>query len=92
VHAHLPHNYFVYFFLTVFAGAALAYNAAGLVRVGLLAASGTLAAAHVGPEYFAVLPLMSFGEAFVNGLVMAMMVVYRPQWVMSFDDRLYLNK
>jgi uncharacterized membrane protein len=47
---------------------------------------------HVGPEYFAVLPLMSFGEAFVNGMVMAMMVVYRPKWVMSFDDRLYLRK
>jgi uncharacterized membrane protein len=92
VHARLPHNYFIYFFLTVFVGSALAYNLAGLARVGLLAASGSLDAAHVGPEYFAVLPLMSFGEAFVNGMVMAMAVVYRPQWVMSFDDRLYLKK
>jgi uncharacterized membrane protein len=92
VHARLPHNYFIYFFLTVFVGSALAYNLAGLARVGLLAASGSLDAAHVGPEYFAVLPLMSFGEAFVNGMVMAMAVVYRPQWVMSFDDRLYLRK
>jgi uncharacterized membrane protein len=92
VHARLPHNYFIYFFLTVFLGSALAYNLAGLARVGLLAASGSLDAAHVGPEYFAVLPLMSFGEAFVNGMVMAMLVVYRPQWVMSFDDRLYLRK
>ena len=92
VHARLPHNYFVYFFLTVFVGSAVAYNLAGLARVGLLAASGSLDAAHVGPEYFAVLPLMSFGEAFVNGFVMAMAVVYRPRWVMSFDDRLYLGK
>jgi len=92
VHARLPHNYFVYFFVTVFVGSALAYNLAGLTRVGLLAASGSLDAGHVGPEYFAVLPLMSFGEAFVNGMVMAMMVVYRPKWVMSFDDRLYLKK
>jgi len=92
VHARLPHNYFIYFFLTVFLGSAVAYNLAGLARVALLAASGSLDAAHVGPEYFAVLPLMSFGEAFVNGMVMAMMVVYRPTWVMSFDDRLYLKK
>jgi uncharacterized membrane protein len=92
VHARLPHNYFIYFFLTVFLGSAVAYNLAGLARVALLAASGSLDAAHVGPEYFAVLPLMSFGEAFVNGLVMAMTVVYRPKWVMSFDDRLYLAK
>ena len=91
-HDRLPHNYFIYFFVTVFVGSALAYNLAGLARVGILAVSGSLDAAHVGPEYFAVLPLMSFGEAFVNGMVMAMTVVYRPQWVMSFDDRLYLRR
>jgi uncharacterized membrane protein len=92
VHARLPHNYFIYFFVTVFLGSALAYNLAGLVRLGILAASGTLDEAHVGAEYFAVLPFMSFGEGVVNGMVMAMAVVYRPKWVMSFDDRLYLAK
>jgi uncharacterized membrane protein len=92
IHSRLPHNYFVYFFVTVFVGSALAFNLAGLARLAVLAASGTLEAAHVGPEYFAVLPFMSFGEATVNGMVMAMAVVYRPSWVMSFDDRLYLRK
>ena len=92
VHSRLPHNYFVYFFVTVFLGSALAFNLAGLARLAVLAASGTVEAAHVGPEYFAVLPFMSFGEATVNGMVMAMAVVYRPRWVMSFDDRLYLRK
>jgi len=92
VHSRLPHNYFIYFFVTVFVGSALAFNLAGLARLALLAASGTVEAAHVGPEYFAVLPFMSFGEATVNGMVMAMAVVYRPQWVMSFDDRLYLRR
>ena len=67
VHARLPHNYFIYFFITTFLGAALAFNLAGLLHVGLIAASGTLDAGHVGPEYFAILPLMSFGEAVVNG-------------------------
>jgi len=92
VHDRLPHNYFVYFFVTVFVGSALAYNLAGLARVGILALAGSLDAAHVGPEYFAVLPLMSFGEAFLNGMVMAIAVVYHPKWVMSFDDRLYLRR
>ena len=92
VHARLPHNYFIYFFITTFLGAALAFNLAGLLRVGLIAASGTLDAVHVGPEYFAILPLMSFGEAVVNGMIIGMAVIYRPRWVMSFDDRLYLAK
>ena len=91
VHGRLPHNYFIYFFVTVFAGSALAFNIAGLLRLGLLAASGSLEASHVGPEYLAVLPFMSFGEATVNGMVMAMAVVYRPQWVATFDDARYLE-
>ena len=92
VHDRLPHNYFVYFFVTVFLGSALAYNLAGLARLGLLLASGTLDPGRVLPEYFAVLPLMSFVEAVANGMPMAMAVVYRPKWVMSFDDRLYLRE
>jgi uncharacterized membrane protein len=91
VHARLPHNYFVYFFVTTFLGSALAFNLAGLARVGLMALSGTLDVGHVGAEYFAILPLMSFGEAIVNGTLVGMAVVYRPKWVMSFDDRLYLS-
>jgi uncharacterized membrane protein len=90
VHDHLPHNYFVYFFVTAFLGSALAFNLAGLTRCLLMAVSGTLELAHVGPEYFAILPLMSFGEAVANGMIVGMAVVYRPAWVMSFDDRLYL--
>jgi uncharacterized membrane protein len=92
VHARLPHNYFIYFFVTTFLGSALAFCLASLVRVGLMAASGTLAEAQVGPEFFAILPLMGFGEAVVNGTLVAMAVIYRPHWVMSFDDRLYLAK
>ena len=92
VHSRLPHNYFIYFFVTTFLGAGFAFNLAGLVRVALLAASGTLDAAHAGPEYFAILPFMSFGEAVVNGTIIGMAVVYRPKWVMSFDDRLYLHQ
>jgi uncharacterized membrane protein len=92
VHARLPHNYFIYFFVTTFLGAALGFNLAGLVRVALMAASGTLDATHAGPEYFAILPFMSFGEAVVNGTIIGMAVVYRPKWVMSFDDRLYLHR
>jgi uncharacterized membrane protein len=92
IHAKLPHNYFIYFFLTVFLGSALAFNLAGLARIGVLAAGGSLEIAHVGAEYLAILPFMSFGEGVANGMVMAMAVVYRPQWVMSFDDRLYLGR
>ncbi|RPI16157.1 MAG: hypothetical protein EHM60_02695 [Lysobacterales bacterium] len=92
VHERLPHNYFVYFFVTVFVGSAIAYNVAGLSRLVILAFGGAFETGRVGAEYFAVLPFMSFGEAVANGMVMAMSVVYKPRWVMSFDDAAYLGK
>jgi uncharacterized membrane protein len=88
----LPHNYFVYFFGTVFFGSMLAFNLAGLARFGLLAANETLAQAQLASEYFVWLPMVSLAEAFMNGIVMAMAVVYRPEWVATFDDRLYLGR
>jgi uncharacterized membrane protein len=87
----LPHNYFVYFFGTVFFGSMLAFNLAGLARLALLAANGTLAEAQLASEYLVWLPMVSLAEAFMNGVVMAMAVVYRPEWVASFDDRIYLR-
>jgi uncharacterized membrane protein len=87
----LPHNYFVYFFGTVFFGSMLAFNFAGFARLALLAANGTLAEAQLASEYLVWLPMVSLAEAFMNGVVMAMAVVYRPEWVASFDDRIYLR-
>ncbi|HET9693520.1 MAG TPA: energy-coupling factor ABC transporter permease [Steroidobacteraceae bacterium] len=92
VHERLPHNYFIYFFVTAFLGAAVAFNVAGLARFALMALSGSLDTARIGAEYFAILPFMSFGEAVANGMIIGMAVVYRPAWVMSFDDRLYLYR
>lgn len=88
----LPHNYFVWFFVTVFAGSVVAFNLAGAARIGLLALAGALPAGALAGEWFAFLPMMSFGEPFLNGIILAMAVVYRPQWVASFDDRLYLAR
>jgi uncharacterized membrane protein len=35
---------------------------------------------------------MTFGEAFINGIVMSAAVMFRPSWVRSFDDGAYLWK
>jgi uncharacterized membrane protein len=91
VETRLPNNYFVYFFGTVFAGSAIAFNAAGLARLAVLVTAGAPIEGHIGPEYVIWLPMMSFAEAFLNGMLMAILVVYRPEWVQSFDDRRYLR-
>jgi uncharacterized membrane protein len=35
--------------------------------------------------------LLSWPEAFTTGLMLTLLVVYKPQWVSTFDDERYLN-
>lgn len=37
-------------------------------------------------DYF----LLGFAEAWLNGALVTLMVIYVPRWVGSFDDRRYL--
>jgi uncharacterized membrane protein len=36
-------------------------------------------------------PLMFLPEAMVNGWIMTILVLYRPNWVGSFSDEIYLK-
>lgn len=92
VEARLPHNYFVFFFATAFAGSIVAFLLASLARLALLWCAGSLPRAQLGDEYLLLLPMMGLAEAFMNGLIISIAVVYTPQWVRSFDDRLYLRR
>ncbi len=85
-----PH-FFIYVFVTAFLGAALA---AGLVVVatGLVALAGAaVPAEHILTNYLPSGILILFPEAFATGGCMTLAVVYRPAWVVSFDDRRYLH-
>jgi uncharacterized membrane protein len=92
VEARLPRNYFVFFFGTAFAGSIVAFLLASLARLALLWLAGTLPRAQLGEEYLVLLPMMGLAEASMNGLIVAVAVVYTPDWVRSFDDRLYLRR
>jgi uncharacterized membrane protein len=37
------------------------------------------------------IPLLMFGEAFLNGMAMTLLVAYRPRWVSTFHDHWYLD-
>jgi uncharacterized membrane protein len=36
--------------------------------------------------------LLSWGDAFMTGMFTAMMVAYKPEWLATWSDQLYLNK
>ena len=55
------------------------------------AVAESLPVGHGAEDYLVIVGLMAFAEAYINGLLMSAAVVYRPEWVTSFDDRVYLT-
>ena len=89
IYATLPRNFFVYIFVVAFFGGALTMFINRLVGVGLLLMGDTYSFADLGEDNWFIL-LMVFPEAFLNGFIMTILVVYRPEWVSSFNDKEYL--
>jgi uncharacterized membrane protein len=87
----LPPNFFIYVFVATFFGAALSLAAAGIAGAAALAWGAGRDAALVFGEYVPYLVYLAFGEATLTGMLLTLAVVYRPQWVASFDDARYLN-
>ena len=42
-------------------------------------------------NFLLILPLLMFGEGFINGGAMSLLVAYRPQWAATFHDHWYLK-
>lgn len=86
----LPANLFVYIFGSAFFGAALTVVATGLLASALLWLAGVYPAAPLLDDYLPYYLLLGFAEAWLNGAMVTLMVVYLPRWVGSFDDRRFL--
>lgn len=83
IERYAPPNLFVYVFGAAFAGA-------GLSMFASLAAHRLLGE---GVEPFVALGLLlGFGEAFLTGALVTLLVVYRHEWVSTFDDSRYLAR
>ena len=87
----LPPNFFVYIFVAAFFGAGLAYGAGGLCGATALALGAGRSPVLVFGEYVPYFVYLAFAEATLSGMVLTLAVVYRPQWVATFDDDRYLK-
>lgn len=87
----LPPNFFVYVFVAAFFGAGVSYAVAGLAGAAVLALGAGRGAAVVFGDYAPYLLYLAFGEATLTGMLVTLAVVYRPQWVATFDDARYLD-
>ncbi|MGY6629414.1 MAG: energy-coupling factor ABC transporter permease [Wenzhouxiangella sp.] len=87
----LPKHFFVY----VMAAAHFSSMAViGVVIVAgglLLWAVGAHSLELVVSDYLVFMPLVLIPEGFLNGAIMTLLIILRPEWVRSFDDRDYID-
>lgn len=86
----LPRHFFIYIFVNGFFGSALTVFGVGLVATLLLAFADIYAWDYLASEYLPYFLLLGFSEAWLSGMLMTVFVIYRPGWVMTFDDSIYL--
>ena len=83
---YLPHDPFAYMFVCAFFGGVLAAVATVFLRVGILAFGETYSYARMAAEYLPFLPLYAFPEGVINGMIVTVMVVLRPEWLRTFHE------
>jgi len=87
----LPKHFFVFIFVNAFLCAGLVILSVGLASCLLLGLAGAYSWAYLFEEHFPYYLLLAFSESWLSGMVVTLFVVYRPQWVASFDDSSYLS-
>ena len=87
----LPPNFFIYLFIGVFLSAVLGVLVHGAGTALLVMAMGLYDADIIWNNYLRILPLLAFPEGVINGMIMTALALVIPQWVISFDDRHYID-
>ncbi|MCW8828531.1 MAG: energy-coupling factor ABC transporter permease [Gammaproteobacteria bacterium] len=88
---YLPKHFFVYTLFNAFFCAALTMGLLVAVTSFLLNCCGGYSWDDIYYRYLPFAPLIIFAEAFFTGMLATSMVLFRPDWIGSFDDRRYLH-
>lgn len=87
----LPHNFFVFVFVNCFFAAAFSMLGVSVISIGLYY---FLANEEVFQQLQNFLPftlMISIPEAALNGIMMSSLIAYKPTWIASFHDRMYIT-
>jgi uncharacterized membrane protein len=87
----LPDNFFIYIFVVAFFGAGLAVAVSRLSSIVLLGLVNAYPETKLIEESLLYTPLFMFPEMFITGMLISVFVVYKPDWVITFDDERYIT-
>ena len=85
----LPHNYFIYFFINTFIA-----TIGGVILLAF-AITGVVSFSHHPRMTQGLLPfllMLALPEGVLTGMVISILVVYKPEWVTTFRDNTYLRR
>ncbi len=87
----LAKNFFVFIFfngfVVAFVGIVLSLFSLSLLYFW----SGVYSVTMLDAKLLPFIPLLAFPEAFINTLLLALLVILKPQWISCFDDNTYLK-
>ena len=89
---YLPANYFVYIFIAAFLSAGISMLVTGFISYQLLSWVENSLSPEILGEYLTVYIPIMYPEAFITGAVVSIFVIYKPEWIATFDDQRYLHK
>ncbi|WP_133471790.1 energy-coupling factor ABC transporter permease [Paraglaciecola marina] len=87
----LPRHTFVYIFLCAFIPGALSITLKMFSLSGYYFLDGIYPWYVIQDNYLILTTLMLFPEAMFNGMTITLMIIYKPEWVYTFYDKLYLD-
>jgi uncharacterized membrane protein len=88
----LPRHIFTYIFLCAFIPGALTIGLKMLALSGYFYFDGIYSWQIIEDNYLMLTTLMFFPEAMFNGMTITLLIIYKPEWVYTFYDKLYLDK
>lgn len=88
---YFPKHFFVYTLFNAYFCAALTMAVTMLITTLLFLCCSPYSWMDVADRYLPFAPMMIFAEGFFTGMLATSMVLFRPEWIGSFDDRRYLN-
>lgn len=87
----LPHHFFVYVMGNGFITGGLTMIATVSAATAMLVCCSAYTFDQLLYDYLPFAPLMTFAEAFFTGMLATSLVLFRPEWIWTFDDRVYLS-
>ncbi len=88
---YLPRNIFTFIFVAGFFNGAITGSLHLLINSFYHLFSGHYDWETIQHNYFIFVPLLAFPEGLLNGMSLAVLSVFKPEWLRVFTDRAYIS-